>query len=67
MEAFRALATVPADQIFASGAVLAGRGVAFINLQRAVTSGVAFVAVASVTVADVLAGSVVAEESASYA
>lgn len=66
LESFRTLAGIGTDQIFASGAVLTGRGFALVDLDLAVGARVAFLAVTSVRVADGLASTVVAKELPRY-
>lgn len=61
LETGRTDATVTAHQVLTRCAVLTGRRVALIDLDRAVAAGVAVVAVASMTVADILASSVVTQ------
>lgn len=60
LEAFRAIAGIGADEVFAFGAVLARIRFTFVDFYLAIRSGVAFLAVTSVGITDGLAGAVVA-------
>lgn len=61
LEALGTLALVGPDQVLADSSVLARGGLALVDLLLAVGAGVAVEAVAAVRVADVVAGSVVAQ------
>lgn len=61
LKAYRALALVRADEVPTGRAVLTRRRIALVDLLLAVRAGITLDAVATVTIADVLAGAVVAK------
>lgn len=61
LESDGALAVVRADHITTRGSILTRRRVTLVDLFGAIAAGVAFVAATTMTVADILAGAVVAQ------
>lgn len=60
LESNRTLTVVGTDHISTGGSVLTRCRVTFVDLDAAVATGIAFVATTTMTIADILTGSVVA-------